>query len=117
MGLVLWIDENTFASSLFEKAFKKEGKNFYTLASAQDFAYLVSDLDPEVIVIDAGTALKSKESLLAKLASTQDFNGRPIIIIDPRPGLEFIKHKIGEIQRPIDPFKLSVLIEKILKNH
>ena len=117
MGLVLWIDENTFASSLFEKAFKKKGKDFYTLATAQDFAYLVSDLDPEVIVLDAQTALKSKERFIEQFNETSGFNGKPFILLDPKPGLEFVQNKIGEINRPIEAFALVELIEKILKNH
>ena len=44
MGLVLWIDQNTFASSLVEKVFKQKGLAFYTIPHARDFLYLVEDL-------------------------------------------------------------------------
>ena len=114
MGLILWIDENAFATSLIEKACKKKGQAFYSVSNVIDFAYLVTDLRPSVIVVDALTALGNLERFKAQYEETQHFNSLPVIVLGS--GLEFLKPR-GELKRPIDPFKVTEEIQKILSNH
>lgn len=114
MGLVLWIDENTFATSLIEKAFKKQELQFYALAGCKDFGFLIADLDPRVVVIDARTALNELEAFQKQYQETNFFQNKPVILVDPVPGLEFIKNVAGTISRPIDPFTIHEKIAALL---
>ena len=114
MGLVLWIDQNTFATSLIERVFKKHGLGFYSLASAKDFAYLVDDLKPEVIVLDFSTATKDLEILRKEYLESSILQQSAFIFLDGHEGLEFIQNNRGQIQRPIDPFKIPALLQKML---
>lgn len=113
MGLVLWIDKNTFATGLIEKVFKKKDLPFYALSSAEDFAYLVDDLRPAIVVIDASTALESIELFKSQYQQTHAFNGVPVIVIEDLPELEFVD-KRAVLRRPFDPFKIPELIQKSL---
>jgi hypothetical protein len=104
--LILWIDRNDFSRKLFEKIFKDQGFQFYGLSKVDDFAYLISDLDPSLIIVDSDTALEEIEVFKSQYLSTQCFLGKPVIIIDLKPGLEFISPMAGEIKKPIDAFDL-----------
>jgi hypothetical protein len=112
--MVLWIDQNTFASSLFEKVYKKQGLNFYTLAHCEDFSYLIRDLDPEVIVLDASTVLENLEAFKRQFDETNGLYNKPIILVDPKEGLEFITNVRAVIHRPIDAFRLPQQIRELL---
>jgi DNA-binding NtrC family response regulator len=115
VGLVLWIDQNTFATGLLEKVFKKKNLPFYTLSNASDFVYLVDDLKPEVIVLDTKTALEYLEQLKTQFAASEALRKLPIILIDEVRELDFIKNLAGHINRPFDPFQVPELLENILK--
>lgn len=112
MGLVLWIDQNTFASSLVEKVFKKKGLPFYTISSVNDFLYLINDLNPEVVVIDSLTVLENLGPFKAQYNSMRKL---PVITIDHKSDLDFLENRIGEIKRPFDPFKVPEIISNFLK--
>lgn len=111
MGLVLWIDQNTFATGLLEKVFKKKGLPFYTLTSVDDFLYLVEDLKPGLIVLDAHTALANMEGF-KKQYESKILNELPFVLLDATEELNFIGKVVGKINRPFDPFK----IPETLKN-
>jgi hypothetical protein len=114
MGLILWIDGNTFASSLIEKVFKKKGLPFYTLAKVDDFAYLIDDLRPVAIVLDAQTAIKHLDVFQKQYEASESLKKTAFIIIDNQPGLDFIQNRIGEIKKPLDPFGVPTVISKML---
>lgn len=114
MGLVLWIDVNTFATGLIEKVFKKKNLEFYALSSAKDFAYLIEDLKPALLVIDAKTALDSLERFRAQYEQTSGFAGIPVVILDHQPGLEFIQNRSMHLKRPLDPFEVAEVLNKFL---
>jgi DNA-binding NtrC family response regulator len=116
MGLVLWIDENTFATGLIEKVFKKKDLKIYTVSNVLDFSYLISDLAPSVIVLDGKTGAKDIPALKSQYESSQKFQNTPVVFIDREEGLDFIEGVVGELKRPLDPFKVPQEIEKILKN-
>lgn len=116
MGLILWIDGNTFATELIEKVFKKKKLEFYSLPVASDFAYLISDLNPEVLVLDAQTALNALNEVKLQYEKTSGFYGKPVIILNPRAGLDFIKNQIGVLNRPLDPFDMDSKIKKMLNS-
>lgn len=113
MGLVLWIDQNTFATGLLEKVFKKRNLPFYTLSVANDFVYLVEDLRPEVIVLDARTATDHLEAFKAQYDSSEALRSLPFVIIDDHGELGFITNVSGHIKRPFDPFMVPELLQKI----
>lgn len=117
VGLVLWIDSNTFATGLLEKVFKRQGLPFYTLKSAEDFTYLVDDLKPELLILDGKTAGEELEKLKAQYDASESLRKLPVIVIEPVPGLEFIQNKIGVITRPFDPFKIPETIQNICKSN
>ena len=115
MGLVLWIDQNTFATGLLEKVFKKKNLPFYTLSSAHDFVYLVEDLKPELLVLDSATGEKYSEDLKRQYLESIVLRNLPVIFIDEVSGLDFIQNRKGMISRPFDPFKIPQKLEEILK--
>jgi DNA-binding NtrC family response regulator len=117
VGLVLWIDSNTFATGLLEKVFKKRDIPFYTLEKASDFSYLVEDLRPEVLVLDFKTANEHIEALEKQYQNSQALQQLPVIFLDEAPEMPFIQKRIGQINRPFDPFKIPDIIQNILKNN
>lgn len=112
MGLVLWIDQNTFATGLLEKVFKKKALSFYTIPNAQDFVYLVEDLKPEVIVLDTKTAMDNLEAFKTQYESIKHV---PFILVDHTNELPFIENVSGHIKRPFDPFQVPQILNQILK--
>jgi chemotaxis response regulator CheB len=112
VGLVLWIDQNTFATGLLEKVFKKKALPFYTIPNAQDFVYLVEDLKPEVIVLDTKTALDGLEAFKGQYEGIKHL---PIILIDDNHELPFVENVRGHIKRPFDPFQVPQILNQILK--
>ncbi len=112
MGLILWIDQNTFASSLIEKVFKKKGLEFYTLPHARDFLYLVDDLKPELIVLDVQTLKVDEEAFRNQYESSELLRNTPIVLIGMGESLDYIQNKRGEISRTLDPFGVPELLAK-----
>jgi hypothetical protein len=117
VGLILWIDENTFATGLLEKVFKMKSLPFYTLNSVNDFSYLIEDLRPELLILDCPTAMKQLEVFKKQYETSELLQNLPVILIDESSELGFISKKIGQISRPFDPFKIPEIIENILKSH
>ena len=117
MGLILLVDENKFVTDLLDKVFKKKNLAFYTLNSAKDFVYLVNDLKPELIVIDSKTALNEMADLKKQIDGSKELGALPWIILGESSELAFIPNKIGQINRPFDPFHIPDLIEKIVKSN
>lgn len=107
MGLIFWIDENTFATSLVEKALKSQGMDFYTVANARDFAYLIQDLKPAFVVVNSATALKNIEAFQRQYEETQGFFGSPVVILGDTEPFSFVTNPIRKLERPFDPFKLK----------
>jgi chemotaxis response regulator CheB len=106
MGLVLWIDHNTFATSLIERAFKKKSLPFYTLTSVDDFAYLVEDLNPALIVLDGETYDMNAAAFLKQYEGSEKMQKLPFVLLEPKSDFGFIKKKLGELKKPLEPFKL-----------
>lgn len=115
MGLILWIDQNTFASSLIEKVFKKKALPFYTIESVQDFSYLVDDLNPVAIVLDGATFAKNPEAFKTQYQNSLKMQSLPFILLDFDADDAFIKNKIGVLKKPLEPFELPEILSKILK--
>lgn len=112
MGLIFWIDENTFATSLIERALKGQGIDFYTVKDAKDFLYLIHDLRPQIIVIDSQTAQKDKDVFKKQFEDSQSFLGAKLVIINDNGVLDFLG-EAHHLNRPIDPFKLKEFFSKI----
>jgi hypothetical protein len=115
MGLVLWIDQNTFSSSLVERVFKKKGLGFYSLSQVHDFSYLVDDLKPAVIVLDGATYESHTEAFLGQYQQSAAMQATPFILLDPIGDISFIKTNIGVITKPFDPFSIPGVIEQFQK--
>ena len=113
MGLVLWIDQNTFASSLLEKVFKKKGLDFYTIPHARDFVYLVEDLKPSLLVVDAATIRTDLETFRNQYEASENLRKTPVVVIGNWSELEFIVEKKGELGRTFDPFEIPALLERL----
>ena len=116
LGLVLWIDENKFATDLLEKVFKQKDLPFYTLDNVRDFSFLVDDLKPEIIVLDTQTALRHKELFKTQFEASSRLKTTPFVLIGDGPELTYLK-KIGEIKRPFDPFAIPEVLEKLKTYH
>jgi hypothetical protein len=117
MGLILWIDKNTFATGLVERVFKKKLLPFYSLNSVLDFVYLIEDIKPTLIVLDGDTYLENPEAFTKQYNSSPDMQLLPFVLLDPKSDFSFIKKKLGEIQKPFDPFTLPDTLEKFLSVH
>ena len=115
MGLVLWIDQNEFASNLVERVFKKKGLAFYTIPRPLDFIYLVDDLKPSVVVLDGETILKDLVKFQTQYASSENLRKTPTIIIGSWADLDFIEKKQGILTRPFDPFTIPAFIQETVK--
>ncbi len=116
MGLILWIDGNTFATTLLEKIFKNQALSFYSLQNVDDFLYLVEDLKPVVIVLDYPTLLKNKSRFFEQLNSSELLKTLPFILIDGIEGESELQNVIGQIKRPFDPFEIPNQIKKIISH-
>ena len=117
MGLVLWIDHNTFSNGLIERVFKKISLPFYTLPSVEDFSYLVDDLKPVLIVLDADTFSQNSQAFLDQYEKSSYMQALPFIVLDPKSDFSFLKNKIGELKKPIDPFTLPQILSQILSSN
>lgn len=118
VGLILWIDQNTFATSLLEKVFKKKDLPFYTLSEASDFVYLVDDLNPVLIVVDTKTALSHLESFKTQYEASQKLRSLPFVWVDGEShDLGFVQNVVGKIERPFDPFEIPEKLKNILGTH
>jgi DNA-binding NtrC family response regulator len=117
MGLILWIDENTFATSLLEKVFKSKNLPFYTLSDAKDFLYIVNDLRPDLLVLDALTIKATEETFLKQYENSEILASLPVVVIGSGEDLPFLKNKIGFIQRPFDPFEIPKILANFLEVH
>jgi hypothetical protein len=113
VGLVLWIDQNKVSTILLEKVFKNRGLGFYVLSSVNDFAYLIKELNPSVIVVDAQTAIKDLDIFRSQYEQTEGFWNVPVIVLNFSPELQFIKNLAGEIKHPIDPFSIPDQLNKM----
>ena len=114
MGLILWIDHNSFATSLLEKVFKKQSLPFYTINQVSDFSFLIDDLRPVLIVLNTETFLKDPEPFLLQYQASTQIQNTPFVLIGTHESLSFIKNKIGELQKPLEPFDIPDQLKKIL---
>ena len=112
MGLILWIDQNSFATELLEKVFKKKSMPFYSLNHLNDFSYLVDDLRPQLVVLDGETFASNPSGFLEQYAKSQLMQQLPFVLISPKSDFSFLKNKIGEISKPFDPFEIPDLLLK-----
>ncbi len=110
MDLVLWIDQNTFASSLIEKVFRKKELPFYTIPHAKDFSYLVEDMKPALIVVDASTVQADLEAFRNQYEASEIIRSIPFVVIGTWDGMDFIQKKRGSISRPLDPFQVPEML-------
>ncbi len=116
MGLILWIDQNNFATELLEKIFKKKSIPFYSLNHLNDFGYLVDDLRPELIVLDGETFANNTDTFLEQYEKSDLMQQLPFVLIAPKGDLTFLRNKVGEITKPFDPFAIPDLLLKLAKN-
>lgn len=114
MGLVLWIDHNIFSTSLIERVFKKRSLPFYSINSVEDFSYLVDDLHPELIVLDGETFSKNADVFLKQYENSPKMQSLPFILLEPKSDFSFLKNKIGELKKPLEPFDLPDTLKKIV---
>jgi two-component SAPR family response regulator len=114
MGLILWIDHNTFATSLLEKVFKKQSLPFYTVNQVDDFSFLVEDLKPALIVLNVETFLQNTDSFLKQYHASVSIQDTPFVVIGAHESLSFIKNKIGELHKPLEPFQIPDQLRVIL---
>lgn len=100
-----------------EIVFRKKNLPFYSFKDLTNLTYLLEDLKPSIIVLDAATALAQEEELRRVYADTKKFNGVPVALMNHKEGLEFIENPIGEIPKPLEPFGLPDLLQKFLSQN
>lgn len=114
MGLILWIDKNSFSASLIAKVFKSRGLEFYHLSDARDFAYLVEDLKPALIVIDAQTATDDLAALERQYQENSAVQNSSYVVIGEWEKLGFIQKKVGQLPRVLEPFEVPDALNRFL---
>lgn len=114
MGLIFWVDKNTFSNGLLEKVFKTASMPFYTQTSVKDIRYLVEDLKPALIVLESTTFLDHAEAFKEQYLSSTLMQMTPFVLIDPIPSMEFIKHQLGRLEKPLAPFEIPHKLKNIL---
>lgn len=117
VGHVFWIDQNAFATALVEKVFQKKNIPFYSFKDLENLSYLIDDLKPSVIVLDSETALSQLEKLKCIYTSSGDFRGVPVVFLNSRPELSFISNRLGDIQKPFEPFRMPETLQNLLDLH
>ncbi len=105
MAPIFWIDKNKFSSDFIEKTFKKKNIPFYSLKEARNFAYLVDDLLPLAIVIDASTVQDTLAEFRSEFENSPRMQSTPFIFINEIPELDFVA-PLGVLRKPLDPFKV-----------
>ncbi len=114
MGLILWIDHNSFSTGLIERVFKKKNLPFYSLGSVYDFSYLVDDLNPKLIVLDGETFTRNPEAFRKQYEASAKMQAAPFIVLEPCGDMSFIKNIAGELKKPLDPFEIPEQIQKMM---
>ncbi len=117
MGLVLWIDSNTIATGFLERVFKQRGLPFYALETAEDFNYLIDDLRPELLVLDLAAARVHADALRRQYDASPAFRALPVVTVDGGAELDFLGKRIGQIDRPFDPFKIPDILQSMLQQN
>jgi DNA-binding NtrC family response regulator len=117
MGLVLWIDGNTFATGLLEKVFKSKHLPFYTLSDVKDFLYLIDDLRPELLVLDALTVKNEEEKFIKQFELSESLRSLPVVVIGDEDDLPYVRNKVGFLKRPFDPFKVPDVLHGLIRSH
>ncbi len=79
---------------------------FYHLAQVKDFSYLIDDLKPVLIVLDAATALKDLEAFKQQYQQSTAMRKTPVVIMGEWDDLDFIDIKQGKLERKFDPFTI-----------
>ena len=99
---VFWIDKNKLITGLLEEFAKKANKKLYTLNSLNDAPFLIHDLKPDVVVIDAATFKESSSELQAPiLQALTDLS----VVITGEEFNSFLKLNlkvIGHLPKPLD---------------
>lgn len=116
MGPILWIDQNELVTGLVERALKAKHMPFYGLKSAQDFDYLIRDLNPSLIVLDPKTCLQHLDAFKRQYEATQGFLGKPVVLLEASDELGFLDPVKGIIGRPFNPFELPEVLSKFILN-
>jgi hypothetical protein len=114
MGLTFWIDQNTFAAGLIERVFEQRGLPFYRISDVKDFAYLIEDLKPRVVVLDQATGLADVEGVQRALATSPVLQRTPVVVLGDWQGLEFLPQRSARLPRQLDPFRVPEELQKLL---
>jgi hypothetical protein len=114
MGLVLWIDENSLSTSLVQRVFKRRGLPFYSLTEIRDFTFLIEDLKPALLVLDAATFQHHKDMILSQYSSSLLMQQIPVVVLGAGEEMGWIRNKAGQILKPFDPFEVPDVLLKIL---
>ncbi|MFZ4712390.1 MAG: hypothetical protein ACOYL6_01645 [Bacteriovoracaceae bacterium] len=109
---IFFISANEFLALTIKEALKKQGVDCYTLTSSKDCFYLLEDLKPQIIFMDAPLYLTESESLF--LGMKERKIEIPLILA----GTEDEKAKVmngaflGFLIKPLAPFKIKENLEK-----
>jgi hypothetical protein len=115
MGLIFWVDENKFVADLIGKVFKKKNLEFYHIATLEELAFRVQDLQPELVVLEKKFLEKNLEKIEADLSRDPQFRDSKFVIKgegSPPSSLNVV----GSLPEKIDPFTVPTLLESILSN-
>jgi DNA-binding NtrC family response regulator len=114
---IFFATKNEFLSLAIREAMKKQALDCYTLTSTKDCFYLIEDLKPQLFVIDAELFLE-EESLFLKGLKDKNIHV-PLILCGTSQEWDSFSSTIflGHLQKPLAPFQVKELLEKIYLPH
>ncbi len=84
---------------------------FYTHAEAKDFAFLIDDLKPVLIVLDQKTAQENLPLFKQEFEKSVLMKTIPCVVIGTWDDLDFIPKKHAQIELPLKPPALVKALE------
>lgn len=110
---VIWIDQTKFICKLAEGLLAEHGVSCYTLDRADDFSYIISDLEPDLIICDLKTVSVNLDKFKEQVS---DFEGKILTTATIADYEQFKDFPFaGCIEKPIEVEKLFNLVSEFVK--
>ena len=114
---IFFATKNEFLSLAVREAMKKQALDCYTLTTTKDCFYLIEDLKPQLFIIDADLFFEEEVFFLKGLKEKNIHV--PLIFCGNSQEWESVSPTIflGNLQKPLAPFQVKELLEKIYLPH
>ncbi len=116
---VFWIDSSKFVTDVVSATLREENITCYTHGSADNFHFILEDMRPEVLVVDASTLGENTQVFFKTLESGVESSKIPVVLLGNEEELQTLSKKYksqikGIIKKPLAPMALTNELKKIL---